>query len=151
MGRNIKHYNGYYKAQTSNQWDSTSTGYTVPSGKVARIGFKLASSGGAQSAPSGDSKAIGGFFAGTNGAGTTSTGHNTNRFLLVYTPGADKDQSETNFTQNIDYNENNGHRWSLTASDTNHTPRLYIGDHMRERYTNRSNSQYMYNNFGIAN
>jgi len=146
MGRNIKFYNGHYTAQTTNQWDATSTGYTVPAGKIARLGFDCSIKSGYQNYAN-----VCGFYAGTNGTGSTSTGHNTNRMLMVYMPQGDFGGGTTSEVYaSVHFNPDHGHRWTR-VDNINHTPQLYIGDSVRERYTTRnSGNDWADFNFGYA-
>lgn len=143
MGRNIKHYNGSYIAATGNNMNTQSTGYTVPSGKVARIGFNLSS-------VSGNSSGYGqittaGFFAGTNGAGSTSTGHSTNRFLMIYHPSTNGG-TDTEIYMSVNYNPLQGHIWS-SKGRTDYAPKLFLGSSSREKYTTRNNQYWPEYNF----
>jgi len=150
MGRNIKIYNGTYSAQTSNVFDNVSTGYTVPSGKIARIGFNVSAIGGRSGNLNGSQGPCSGFYAGT--AGSNTTGSLTNRFLLVYTTGI---SSSTNQEAILDltYNPTTGHKWSISNQNMTSTPHLYIGDHMRERHVDRSSGNWTRHNFmdGFSN
>ena len=144
MGRNIKHYIGTYGAQTSSYYNNQSTGYTVPSGKVARIGFNVMAGGGATTGYNSAKNGISGFYAGS--AGSTSSGNNTNRFLLAHTHTTDGAEFQ-GVTMTLTYDAAKGeHKWSV-PDQNGATPQLWIGDNHRERYTSRSNNMWYYNNF----
>ena len=144
MGRNIKHYIGTYGAQTGSYYGNQSTGYTVPSGKVARIGFNVMAAGGATTGYNSALNGVSGFYAGSGGS--TSSGSNTNRFLLAHTHTTDGAEFQ-GASMTLTYDAANGsHRWSAPSYSTT-TPQLWIGDNHRERYTSRSNNMWYYNNF----
>ena len=144
MGRNIKIYNGTYSAQTSNVFDNVSTGYTVPSGKIARIGFNVSAMGGRSGNLNSAQGPVAGFYAGT--AGSSTTGSQSNRFLFVYTSGIYA-TGLTESTITCTYDPVKGHKWSVANQNRIYTPHLYIGDMMRERYTTRNNADWSKHNF----
>lgn len=149
MGRNIKSYQGSFVASTSTRYQNASTGYTVPSGKVARIGFNVQAQGGTGNSGYGGARSVAGFFAGTNGAGTTSAGHNTNRILLAHSHGTDSSTVQ-GLSMTLHYNAATGnHKWSSGAAEYI-TPRMFIGDNHRERFTNRNSQDYFEFNFRNA-
>ena len=135
MARSIKHYNGFYTAQNTNFMDTASTGYTVPTGKVARIGFSFSAYGGSYSAWS-----MGGFYAGTSASAST-----TNRFLVCYVP-VTTSANATNKQISVHYTPNHGHYWE--TSDVNYNPRLHIMQGQAvERFTTRETNNWLNNNF----
>jgi hypothetical protein len=145
MGRNIKHYIGTYFAPTNAWYGNQSTGYTVPSGKVARIGFNVMAVGGTPTNTSTNRNNVSGFYAGS--AGSTSTGSNTNRFLLAHTHTTASSNGASGIGMTLTYDAANGqHRWSA-PSLADKTPQMWIGDNHRERYTVRNNNEWYYNNF----
>lgn len=132
MGRNIKHYNGFYNISASTNFVNSSTGYTVPTGKVARIGFSFCAHGGSSS---GDSCA--GFYAGQSAASSS------NRFLVLYYPATTSTTVQSQFTR-VFYNGNSGHHWWHHQRDYN--PRLFLMDgDVCERNTNRNSAWRIYN------
>lgn len=138
MGRNIKHYNGFYNAQSTNNMDTASTGYTVPSGKVARIGFSFSTYGGSASTYS-----MSGFYAGTSASGSSS-----NRFLVGYTPGTTTSNPSNIFGQCV-YTAGNGHIFRLTQ--TTYDGKLFImNGHICERDTTRTSANWISNNFSYG-
>lgn len=149
MARSIKIINGSYIAQTSNYWNNSSTGYTVPSGKIARIGFNVSSINGRSSNSNSSNASMGGFYAGA--AGDTSTGANTNRILFAYNTGTRSGESYTAGTCTVTYDPNHGHMWSLDSGSTAKHPRLYIGDNMREKYVTRGGTDWGQYNFTQGN
>lgn len=144
MARSIKLINGSYIAQTTNQFDNASTGYTVPSAKIARIGFNVSSIGGRSSSSSSSRGAMGGFYAGA--AGSSTTGADTNRILFAYDSGARSGNSYTYGVCTVSYDPNHGHKWSIQSNNENSHPRLWIGDNMREKYTTRNGTDWGENN-----
>ena len=134
MARSIKHYNGFYNAQTSAYYDNASTGYTVPAGKVARIGISFSSYGG-----SSGSRAVGGFYAG--GASAAST----NRFLVLWYPTT-TGGTQSNGNCSLFYQANTGHYWH--TGQRNYNPKLWLMDgHICERSTDRTSTSWAINNF----
>lgn len=134
MARSIKHYNGFYNAQTSAYYDNASTGYTVPTGKVARIGISFSSYGG-----SSGSRGVGGFYAGGSSAAAT------NRFLVLWYPTT-TGGNQSNGNCNLFYHANTGHYWHTGKRDYN--PKLWLMDgHICERSTDRTDTAWAYNNF----
>lgn len=132
MARSIKQYNGFYNAQTSAYYDNASTGYTVPTGKVARIGLTWSAYGGSHT-----SNSVAGFYAGGSSAATT------NRFLCVFYPTT-TGSSLTNTDNSLFYHANTGHYWHTGKRDYN--PKLYLMDgHIAERYTTRDDLWALYN------
>lgn len=132
MGRNIKHYNGYYNTANTSRFHNASTGYTVPSGKVARIGFSFNAYGGSSS-----SYSCGGFYAGGSSASSS------NRFLVVYYPTT-TGTTVQGYDTHLFYNANSGHHWHHRNRDYN--PRLFLMDgDVCERYTTRDDLWALYN------
>lgn len=149
MARSIKIINGSYIAQTSTYFDNASTGYTVPSGKIARIGFNVSSIGGRSASSNSARASMGGFYAGA--AGDSSTGATTNRLLFGYNTGTRSGESYTFGTCTVTYDPNHGHMWSVDTTNQAKHPRLYIGDNMREKYVTRGGTDWGENNFTSAN
>lgn len=135
MARSIKHYNGFYDAQATTFMDVASTGYTVPTGKVARIGFSFSCYGGSYQYFS-----MAGFYAGG------ATAASTNRFLLMYMPSATT-ANETNQNAHCTYWAGKGHIFSR-ISDENQDPKLFIQNGVHcERETTRESNDWINNNF----
>lgn len=142
MGRAIKHFYGSYTAQTTNYYDNVSTGYTVPTGKVARIGFSVSCNGG--TGPYG----VAGFYAGT--AGSSTSGSTSNRFLLLMKGATNNGQIGGDQKILISYSPNKGHVWAL--NDTGRNTRVHIlNGEATEKYTTRNSSIWSNYNFSWAN
>ena len=148
MARSIKLINGSYIAQLTNQFDNASTGYTVPSGKIARIGFNVSSIGGRSSSSNSSRAAMGGFYAGA--AGSSTTGADTNRILFAYDSGARSNNNYSYGVCTVSYDPSHGHQWSINSNNESSHPRLWIGDNMREKYTTRNNALWGENNITKA-
>ena len=135
MARSIKHYNGFYDAQTTTFMDVASTGYTVPTGKVARIGFSFSCYGGSYSYFS-----MAGFYAGG------ATAASTNRFLLMYAPSTTT-ANETNQNAQCTYWAGKGHIFNR-ITDENQDAKLFIQNGVHcERATDRETNDWINNNF----
>jgi len=135
MGRAIKNYTGYYRAQTSNYYDNASTGYTVPSGKVARIGISYAAYGGSYNA-----RSVGGFYAGGSSASSS------NRFLTAFFPTSKSGNNTASSFVNNFYHANTGHYCHMPNRDYN--PKCYLMDGMvQERNTSRTSTVWFARNW----